>query len=198
LPYPEEPIHFRTFPDPRLTTGVHFKFIASSCLQPNFPYLPFKGNRIRGFDLLSNYIWPPVSYVPIPPPATTDAPAPVAEQSATSITEEEATEAVASEAASVLEEIVSAEAAIASPAPTVTAVPQTSIVPTEFLLLLGDFVYADVPRYAGDDINAFRTLYRRVYASPSFRKVYERLRMCPSFSQFPPTDIWLSRLQHLR
>ncbi len=31
LPYPPKPITFRTFPDPRLP-GVHFKFVASSCL----------------------------------------------------------------------------------------------------------------------------------------------------------------------
>ena len=49
--------------------------------------------------------------------------------------------------------------------------------PTEFMMFLGDFIYADVPHYFGDDQEAYRRLYRRNYDSPSFRKVYERLRM---------------------
>jgi alkaline phosphatase D len=48
--------------------------------------------------------------------------------------------------------------------------------PVEFLLFLGDFVYADVPFYFGDDKEAYRRLYRRNYQSESFRKIYERLR----------------------
>lgn len=47
---------------------------------------------------------------------------------------------------------------------------------TQFLLLLGDFIYADVPVYFGDYEEAYRRLYRRTYASPSFRKIYENLR----------------------
>jgi len=49
-------------------------------------------------------------------------------------------------------------------------------IPTEFMLFLGDFVYADVPYYFGDNLDAYRRLYRRNYQSPSFRRVYERLR----------------------
>lgn len=45
----------------------------------------------------------------------------------------------------------------------------------EFLLFLGDFIYADVPVYIGDDKEAYRRLYRRNYNSDSFRKIYERL-----------------------
>ena len=48
--------------------------------------------------------------------------------------------------------------------------------PAEFMLFLGDFVYADVPYYFGDNLEAYRRLYRRNYESPSFRRVYERLR----------------------
>lgn len=48
--------------------------------------------------------------------------------------------------------------------------------PVEFMLFLGDFVYADVPYYFGDNLDAYRRLYRRNYQSPSFRRVYERLR----------------------
>ena len=47
---------------------------------------------------------------------------------------------------------------------------------TDFLLFLGDFIYADVPLYVGDDQEAYRRLYRRNYQSPSFRNVYEKLR----------------------
>ena len=44
------------------------------------------------------------------------------------------------------------------------------------MLFLGDFIYADVPFYAGQDQESYRRLYRRNYQSPSFRKVYETLR----------------------
>jgi len=47
--------------------------------------------------------------------------------------------------------------------------------PPEFMLFLGDFIYADVPLYFGDSKDAYRRLYRRNYQSQSFRKVYERL-----------------------
>lgn len=52
----------------------------------------------------------------------------------------------------------------------------TTGAPVEFLLTMGDFIYADVPTYFGDSIEAYQRLYRRMYASPSFRNVYERLR----------------------
>lgn len=48
--------------------------------------------------------------------------------------------------------------------------------PPEFMLFLGDFVYADVPYYFGDNLDKYRRLYRRTYQSPSFRRVYELLR----------------------
>jgi alkaline phosphatase D len=57
LPYPASPIRFRTFPDSRLPTGSHFRFVVSSCVKPNFPYAPFQGRRIRGFDLLADYLF---------------------------------------------------------------------------------------------------------------------------------------------
>ncbi|THV08076.1 Metallo-dependent phosphatase [Dendrothele bispora CBS 962.96] len=43
-----------------------------------------------------------------------------------------------------------------------------------FLLLLGDFIYADVPVFIGNSKEAYRRMYRRVYSSPSFRNIYER------------------------
>ncbi|KAG6813101.1 hypothetical protein H0H92_013955 [Tricholoma furcatifolium] len=45
----------------------------------------------------------------------------------------------------------------------------------DFMLFLGDFIYADVPIYIGDDKEAYRRLYRRNYNSDSFRKIYQRL-----------------------
>lgn len=48
--------------------------------------------------------------------------------------------------------------------------------PVEFMLFLGDFIYADVPMYFGDNVESYRRLYRRNYQSPSMRKVYEKLR----------------------
>ncbi|KAF8526853.1 PhoD-like phosphatase-domain-containing protein [Hysterangium stoloniferum] len=174
LPYPESPIAFRTFPDPRLTTGNHFKFVASSCMLPNFPYLPFKGDRIRGFDLLNDYLWPTVSVAP-PSIVSNDAASPREEQVPPTVN---ASGDLASESPTVLEQTVSVKisntSTVLSSSPA-TASPVPSTVPTEFMILLGDFVYADVPSYGGDDLEAYRRLYRRMYASPSFRKVYERL-----------------------
>ena len=45
------------------------------------------------------------------------------------------------------------------------------------MIFLGDFIYADVPVYFGDQQEAYRRLYRRNYQSPSFKKVYQQLRM---------------------
>lgn len=135
LPYPTQPIKFHTFPDPRLPSGSHFRFVVSSCTTPNFPYAPLQGRRIKGYDLLAEYLWPTKLAV------TSDA---SAEDNTT------ATDA-------------------ATP-------------PTEFMLFLGDFIYADVPMYFGDNVEAYRRFYRRNYQSPSFRKVYERLRECSSVS----------------
>ena len=47
---------------------------------------------------------------------------------------------------------------------------------TDFLLFLGDLIYADVPRYIRGDEEAYRRLYRRNFQNPSFRNVYEKLR----------------------
>ncbi|KAJ7231441.1 PhoD-like phosphatase-domain-containing protein [Mycena haematopus] len=63
------PFQFRTFPDSRLSTGSHFRFVASSCLTPNYPYLPLHGRTIKGFDLLSDYLFPATAPIETPPPA---------------------------------------------------------------------------------------------------------------------------------
>jgi alkaline phosphatase D len=38
----------------------------SSCLKPNFPYAPFQNNRIKGFDLLADYLFAEPTVVDTP------------------------------------------------------------------------------------------------------------------------------------
>lgn len=150
--YPAAPIQFHTFPDPRLPSGSHFRFVVSSCVTPNFPYVPFHGRRIKGFDLLADYLWPhrPEASTPVPSARAG------AEEDTTS-PEDLTTEAIHD---------LTADELKSTPAP-------------EFMLFLGDFIYADVPMYFGDDAEAYRRLYRRNYQSESFRKIYEHLRELP-------------------
>ncbi|KAJ7081542.1 PhoD-like phosphatase-domain-containing protein [Mycena crocata] len=62
------PFVFRTFPDSRLSAGSHFRFVASSCITPNFPYVPLHGRTIKGFDLLAQYLFPQTALIdPVPP-----------------------------------------------------------------------------------------------------------------------------------
>ncbi|KAH9056623.1 PhoD-like phosphatase-domain-containing protein [Lactarius vividus] len=158
LPYPTSPIRFRTFPDSRLLTGSHFRFVASSCLKPNFPYAPFQNRRIKGFDLLADYLFPE--------PAVIDTPKAVPD----SVASDNSTESP-----NPLKINVDIHANLSVSA-VQDVIPATEhAVPTEFMLFLGDFVYADVPTYHGDSTHAYRRLYRRNYNSPSFRKIYERL-----------------------
>ena len=134
LAYPTSPIPFRTFPDPLLPAGSHFKFIVSSCMVPNHPYNgPLHRKTIRGFDLLAEHLYPEA--IPV------------------QITESSAEQR------------------------NMTHSRQLSA-PAEFLLFLGDFIYADTPVYVGDHQESFRRLYRRNYQSDSFRRIYERLREC--------------------
>lgn len=142
LPYPASPIPFRTFPDPRYQTGTHFRFVTSSCITPNFPYVPLQSRTIKGFDLLAEYVFPKTKEPELQDPESTEI------------------------------------------APTT--------LPTEFLLFLGDFIYADVPVYAGDNLEAYRKLYRRNYGSDSFRKLYERLRECLCHQSFTVADVSVS------
>lgn len=148
LPYPPTPLSFKTFPDPRLITGTHFKFIATSCILPNFPYVPGMGDRIKGFDLLFDYIWP---------------------------TDLNVQHVTAKEVAAEARPGTSSSSDTNDGFSSNDALPVTDS-PIEFLLTLGDFIYADVPAYFGDTLEAYQRLYRRMYASPSFRRVYERLR----------------------
>lgn len=139
LPYPSTPIRFHTFPDPRLPSGSHFRFVVSSCVTPNFPYTPFRGRRIKGFDLLADYLWPSSQEL--------------------------------SPSVSAAQEVLN-ESQPLSP----TDIFDAKSVEPEFMLFLGDFIYADVPVYFGDNVEAYRRLYRRNYQSDSFRKIYEHIR----------------------
>jgi alkaline phosphatase D len=152
LPYPPSPIRFKTFPDPGLGVGNHFRFVVSSCSMPNFPYLPFQGRRIRGFDLLARYLFPKGL---------------TAREPETSRRKSLATSVGSSG-------VLPDSSLTTTPPPSRFAL--NSSPAAEFLLFLGDFIYADMPTYVGDSKEAYRRLYRRNYQSSSFRKIYERLR----------------------
>jgi len=149
----------------------------SSCLKPNFPYAPFQGRRIRGFDLLADYLFAE--------PTVIDTPGTVAYVKANdNVTESPVP----------LEDNIGIETNVSVPkvVPAPLEVKHGDVAPTEFMLFLvrgcrfphqydsdvsqGDFIYADIPHYHGDSKHAYRRLYRRNYNSPSFRKVFERLR----------------------
>ena len=135
-------------------------------MTPNFPYMPLQGRRIKGLDLLADYLWPSKPHSTAPSSAV-----------AQNISDEDLSMSTSPVIQSVND--TSAEN-VTAPANTTTTVPapEKSVPPTEFMVFMGDFIYADVPIYFGDDAEAYRRLYRRNYNSPSFRKVYERLREC--------------------
>lgn len=116
-------------------------------MTPNFPYSPLSGRRLKGMDLLADYLWPSR-------PAASVAVAQNVSETANSTFADNTTAPAAVNTTSYIE----------------------SVAPTEFMVFMGDFIYADVPAYFGDDKEAYQRLYRRNYNSPSFRKVYERLR----------------------
>ncbi|CAE6535837.1 unnamed protein product [Rhizoctonia solani] len=178
---PDTTLSFRTTPDSRLIRGSHFRFVSTSCVVPNFPYSVFaEGTHIRGFDLLADHIWPAkpeakevpskAQEEPVAPPAAEESPEPVPAQ-------DEASEPITPAAATVEVTPLPAEyeqVPLVSTEASPTAPPSKST-PIEFLMMMGDFIYADVPYYFGDTVQAYRRLYRRVYASKSFKKIYERL-----------------------
>ncbi|CAE6486246.1 unnamed protein product [Rhizoctonia solani] len=176
---PESTLSFRTTPDSRLARGSHFRFVSTSCVIPNFPYSVFaEGTHIRGFDLLADHIWPAEPQVKDTPSKAQEEPvaAPVAEEIPELVSTHEAPEPTTPPTAT--DDVTplhlddkQAPLTSTEASPAVPARPA----PIEFLMMMGDFIYADVPYYFGDTIQAYRRLYRRVYASKSFRKIYERL-----------------------
>ncbi|ETW85567.1 hypothetical protein HETIRDRAFT_432282 [Heterobasidion irregulare TC 32-1] len=171
-----KPIRFRTFPDSRLPGGSRFRFVVSSCVTPNFPYRPFHGRTIKGFDLLANYL----ALEKFPAAET------VVELPSTDSADFESLNDSSSDPLG-LNNIVQLEAnstrVSRGSANSTTRVRSPR---TEFLMFLGDFIYADVPVYFGEDKEAYRRLYRRNYQSPSFRKVYEQL---PIFHTYDDHEI---------
>lgn len=114
-----------------------------------------------------------------PPPASTPEVAPPVPIPEPESTTEEATETESVEAAET-PSINDTEVP-----PPVEVVPEPEVLSeadavgksrVEFGLFLGDFIYADVPMYFGDDSESYRRMYRRNYQSTGFRKVYEKLR----------------------
>lgn len=141
--------------------------MASSCTTPNFPYRPRNGLRIKGFDLLADYLWPSRALSAVVANATLDA---------LNTTE------IGSNAASALDKYL----------------PDDLEPPAEFMIFLGDFIYADVPYYFGDDVELYRRLYRRNYQSESFRKIYEHLRkLSRTFAHLYDTKQICSYLPHV-
>ncbi|GAA5893024.1 hypothetical protein JCM6882_006918 [Rhodosporidiobolus microsporus] len=47
----------------------------------------------------------------------------------------------------------------------------------QFLVFLGDFLYADVPVYGGIDVKSYFKGYRQVFASPEIKKMVEKIPM---------------------
>ncbi len=140
-------------------------------MTPNFPYAPLQARKIKGLDLLSDYLWPSKPEI---------VPASIIQASSLSENGSSTSETVTS-AHNASSENLTAPVPVAEVIPAVAAVEKPAP-PTEFMIFMGDFIYADVPVYFGDDKEAYRRLYRRNYNSPSFRKVYERLREFPAFS----------------
>ncbi|CAE6414222.1 unnamed protein product [Rhizoctonia solani] len=177
---PERTLSFRTTPDPRLARGSHFRFVSTSCVVPNFPYsILAESTYIKGYELLADHIWPTNPQVKDTPSKSQEEPvaAPVAEESPEPApTNDEAPELDALTTATV--EVTPSPLdneqvpLVSTEAPTA---PSSKSAPIEFLMMMGDFIYADVPYYFGDTVQAYRRLYRRAYASKSFRKIYERL-----------------------
>lgn len=161
LPYPSIPIRFKTFPDPQLPHSTPFRFVVTSCMKPNFPYTPFKGDRIKGMDLLADYLWPGDSTGTIVTPT------------------------------------ISPRDLHGNFGDRLHNTPLST--PAEFMLFLGDFIYADVPYYFGDNLDKYRRLYRRTYQSPDFRRVYERLRGLQVFHLLSaPSHTKSSYILHVR
>lgn len=146
LAYPASPIQFRTFPDPRLASGNHFKFIVSSSITPNFPYLPHQTKSIKGFDLLAKYLFPKSKVQAAVPESVEKA----------------------------VEELVNATAIDSDILSQILEEPE-KIPAAEFLLLTGDSIRADKALSFGNESETYRRLYRRNYQT-TYRKIYERLR----------------------
>lgn len=62
----------------------------------------------------------------------------------------------------------------------------------QFMLFLGDFIYADVPRWWGRDVEGYRQKYRNVYASPEWAPVGQNLSWIHVLDDHEIRDDWSS------
>lgn len=62
----------------------------------------------------------------------------------------------------------------------------------QFMLFLGDFIYADVPRWWGKDIGDYRQKYRQVYASPDWAAVGQNLSWIHVLDDHEISNDWSS------
>lgn len=136
----------------------------------NFPYRPLGGTRVPGFDLLADWLGYHDKPASKPVEDAWEEASSVISQALTAVQEGST---LAGEGAS---SVLSSAAASSTPLAASKESPAEAEPSTDFMLFLGDFIYADVPVYAGGNTEAFRKLYRRNYKSNSVRRVYERLR----------------------
>jgi alkaline phosphatase D len=142
---------------------------------PNFPYNPFTAERIKGWDVLNQYIWPHANFSTV----VTEAFKNITE-TISSITSDKASN-VSSVGLSISSAASSAVARLSSATISVTSIfaktaRSTSQITPDFMLFVGDFICVDLPNWGGGNLERYHQLYKRIYASPSFRKVYEKLR----------------------
>ncbi|KAG8900116.1 hypothetical protein FRB99_006249 [Tulasnella sp. 403] len=188
LPYPSEPLSFKTFPDPRSTLGTRLKFVVSSGVRPNFPYAPVShANRFKGFDILAKYLVPSKE---VPRAAnSTDSADPLPEQGPSEGTGSEYTET--------FDRQTSESSGESQPTTTMSYIsnlvskfrksvsaPVTGQ-PPAFVLLIGDLVRRrSAFPFKRADINYVQEL-RNVFASPSFRRIYENIPVYHAFGPSP-------------
>ncbi|CBQ68470.1 conserved hypothetical protein [Sporisorium reilianum SRZ2] len=62
-----------------------------------------------------------------------------------------------------------------------------------FLLQLGDLIYADVPHYGGAETSAYRKLYRKLFASDSFRRFFRHVPVIGIYDDHEVLNNWSGR-----
>ncbi|KAK9768348.1 hypothetical protein K7432_001078 [Basidiobolus ranarum] len=107
--------NFTTSPSPG--TPSKFRFVAGSCIKPNFPYTPFRDIGIPGFQVMRQH-------------------------------------------------------------------------DMDFMILLGDFIYADVPYYFGPQIEDYRRLYREIYADQDFASIYRKVPIYNTYDDHEVLNNW--------
>ncbi|KAK4179531.1 PhoD-like phosphatase-domain-containing protein [Triangularia setosa] len=60
----------------------------------------------------------------------------------------------------------------------------------QFMLFLGDFIYADVPRYWGASVSDYRQKYRQIYASPDWPSVGQNLSWIHTLDDHEIANDW--------